>query len=93
MRENTGETQAALQSLVLELARLIDPAPGCAEHWFGADPIDALGGRTAAQMIADGHGIAVLSFLVRVAHLQAAVPIVAGLHSARVPSTNAASRK
>jgi len=75
------ETQAALRSLVLELARLIDPAPGCAEHWFDADAIDALGGRTAAQMIGDGDGIAVLAFLIRIAHLQAARPVGAGLPS------------
>ncbi|MET0290250.1 MAG: hypothetical protein ABW178_11535 [Pseudoxanthomonas sp.] len=66
----SSDAADVMKVLVADLAALIDGAQGQADAWLEDVPIAELGGRTAAELIAQGQGLAVLQFLLRVARQQ-----------------------
>ena len=50
-------------ALIVKLATRLEADTGRCIRWYIEDPIDALGGRTAAELVACGQGKQVLGFL------------------------------
>lgn len=57
---------AAPEETILGLARLLSPQGQEAADWYRNDPIAALGGATARQLVARGEGDRVVRFLLDV---------------------------
>lgn len=63
MNAQTSQHGAALMLAILDAARLLEPDPAAAQEWFNQIPIQSLGQETAASLVWQGRGDAVLEFL------------------------------
>lgn len=64
MKSQTAAPDAvASEETILGIARLLSPHGQEAADWYGNDPIAALGGATARQLVARGEGGRVVRFL------------------------------
>jgi hypothetical protein len=59
---NSIDVSRVLIAVINEAAR-IEPDSMNLLRWYAEDPIDSLGGRTAEQLVASGHGELVVRFL------------------------------
>lgn len=57
------DIHARIRSSVLEMARMIESDPVAVERWYSTAPIAELDGCTARELVDDGNGARVLSFL------------------------------
>ena len=52
-----------MENDIIAAATNLSGDAGCALRWYRDEPIPAYGGRTAQDLVAEGHGHAVLAFL------------------------------
>lgn len=58
-----ADVRSRLRSSVLALARMIESDPDAVDRWYSTAPITELDGSTARELVDDGNGVRVLSFL------------------------------
>ena len=63
MRPQVGILEDTAPEEIMNLARLLSPHGRDAADWYGNDPIAALGGATARQLVTRGEGDRVVRFL------------------------------
>lgn len=60
---SSGAGRSPVRSAIYAIASMVEPDRRAVDHWYQATPINELDGGTAQDLVAEGQGARVLSFL------------------------------